>query len=164
MSNLRRRWAELTGPFREHMSRIPLLAYQVGLLVAIFIEQWLGTDFARNILEFRKIPKFFGIVDIFEPFADLDFTGILAPFFPPPTAEIVPPLPAAGQAIVQLIETFWQSLFYQGTRDPGFFSVVFRVLVYDIVIFVIPTLLVAWALQGPIRAWLKRAPRWAASS
>lgn len=161
MSNQRRQWAEFRAALREQLGRIPLLAYQIGLLAAIFIEQGLGNDFASNVLEFRKIPKFFGIVDIFEPFSKLDFTGILAPFFPTPGAEVVSPLQESGIAIQGLVETFWQSLFYQSSREPGFFSVVFRVLVYDIVIFVIPTIIIAWALQGPIRNTLKRMPRWA---
>jgi branched-chain amino acid transport system permease protein len=158
-SKIRRRFAELTEPLREQLRNTTLLAYQVGLLAAILLESAVGQDFAKT-LNFRKIPKFFGIVDIFEPFSDLDFSGILAPFFPSPSMVVESPLKDSGQAIGELISTFWKALFYQGRRDPGFFDVVLRVAIYDIVVFVIPTILIALLLRVVVARFLKGIPRW----
>jgi branched-chain amino acid transport system permease protein len=143
----------------SQFARIPLMAYQIGLLVAVLIEQRFGLDFART-LELRRIPRLFGFGDIFEPFSNLNFSGILAPFFPSPSDNFEQPLRSSLEAVGQLITTFWESLFYQGVRDPGFFTTLARVLMYDLVIFIIPTILIAFVLSGVIRRLLERLPNW----
>ncbi len=157
---IRDRIRTLTAPLRRQLSRAPVLALQVGLLAAVFLEQLVGADFAQT-LGFRKIPKFFGLVDIFEPFSNLDFTGVLAPFFPSPSMTVEAPLQRSGEAIGDLLSTFWRSLFYQGPREPGFFDVVLRVVIYDVVIFVIPTIILAIVLRPLILRVLAELPRWA---
>lgn len=159
-SAIRKTLSALTAPLRRQLARAPVLAYLIGLVAAVALERWVGEDFAR-MLRFRKIPNLFGTLDIMEPFSDLDFSGILAPFFPSPSMTIEAPLQQSGQAIGNLATTFWNSLFYQGARDPGFFDVLLRVVVYDVVIFVIPILLVALLLRAPSLLVVRRLPRWA---
>lgn len=149
----------LTAPVREQFARTPLLAFQLGLLVAVLVEQWGGLDFAQS-LGLRRIPRLFGFGDIFEPFSNLNFSGILAPFFPSPSDNFEAPLRSSLEAIGQLIATFWDSLFFQGPRDPGFFLTLGRVLAYDIVIFLIPVLIVAFLLRGVAFRLLERLPNW----
>ncbi len=157
--SIRERLARLTAPLRNRLTQTPIFAYMVGILAAIFLEKQFG-DAIAEFLNFRKIPKFFGIVDIFEPFSNLDFSGILAPFFPSPSMTIESPLRESGQAIVGLVQEFVKALFYQGTRDPGFFDVLFRVLLYDLVVFVIPVILIALLLRGVAGRFLQAVPRW----
>ena len=157
--SLRESLARLTAPLRKRLNATTVFAFQLGILGAIFLEKAVGENFA-DLLNFRKIPKFFGIVDVFEPFSDLDFSGILAPFFPSPSMTVEAPLRESGQAIGELATTFWQSLFYQGSRDPGFFDVVLRVFIYDVVIFVIPIVLIALLLNPVIKRGLQAVPRW----
>ncbi|GAB4573753.1 MAG: hypothetical protein Kow0077_17070 [Anaerolineae bacterium] len=157
--SLRERIARGTAPLNRLLARPTVFAYQIGFIAAIFLEKWFGEDFA-DLLNFRKIPKFFGLVDIFEPFSGLDFSGILAPFFPSPAMTVESPLRESGQAIGELVQTFVQALFYQGRRDPGFFDVVLRVVIYDLVIFVIPTVLIALLLSGVVSRLMKSVPRW----
>ncbi|MBE0689073.1 MAG: hypothetical protein IH587_03005, partial [Anaerolineae bacterium] len=148
-------WAVLRG----QLARTPVLAFQLGVLGAVLLEQWQGEAFA-HLLEFRRIPRFFGIVDIFEPFSGLDFSGILAPFFPSPNNISASPLQDSGQAIGELATTFVKAFFYQGPRDPGFFDVIGRVLIYDVVVFVVPVLLLAFLLRPLVAAVLTRFPKW----
>ncbi len=160
LSAIRNRFSRLVAPLRERLQGTPLLVYQLGILGAVVIEQWVGKDFART-LAFRKIPKLFGIVDIFEPFSNLDFSGILGPFFPSPSMTVSNPVSQSAGAIGDLIQTFVNALFYQGRRDPGFFSVLIRVVVYDLVIYVLPTLIIVLLLRGVITRFLRTLPRWA---
>ncbi len=176
MRELRGRLARLIAPLRDRLRDTTVFAFQIGFLAAVilenglrnvardiggirFLEEGLGEAFA-NLLGFRKIPKFFGLVDIFEPFSKLDFSGILAPFFPSPTMNVEAPLQQSGQAIGDLISTFVKSLFYQGPREPGFFDVLIRVTIYDVVMLIIPTILIALLLRRPIARFLRSIPRW----
>ncbi len=161
MSTLRQTVSRWLAPLRRQLGRTPVLAFMLAFLLAVLLEQQVGENFAKS-LEFRKIPKFFGLVDIFEPFSDLDFSGILAPFFPSPSMDVETPIQDSGAAIGELVSTFWNALFYQGARNPGFFSVLVRVLVYDIVIFIVPILILALLLRGPTLWVLQRLPRWLA--
>jgi branched-chain amino acid transport system permease protein len=160
LSALRKNLSQLTAPLRRQLARTPLLAYLVGLLGAVLIEQQVGLDFART-LGFRRIPRFFGFGDLFEPFSNLNFSGILAPFFPSPSDVYEQPVLASAQAIAQLFTTFFESLFYQGPRDPGFLLTVARVVAYDFVIFIVPVVMVAFLLRGVISGVLIRLPYWA---
>ncbi len=148
---------------RDMLGRIPTLAYLIGMLGAILLEKLYGEGFA-DTLGFRNIPKFFGIVDIIEPFSDLDFSGILAPFFPGPTGVTATPIQDALAAIGTLVENFVSALFYQDRRNPGFFDLALRVSIYDIVVFVIPIILIALLLDRNTRRLLRRVPRWAAGA
>jgi hypothetical protein len=161
MSTLRQTVSRWLAPLRRQLGRTPVLSFMLAFLLAVLLEQQVGEDFAKS-LEFRKIPKFFGLVDIFEPFSDLDFSGILAPFFPSPSMDVETPIQDSGAALGELVSTFWNALFYQGARNPGFFSVLVRVLVYDIVIFIVPILILALLLRGPTLWVLQRLPRWLA--
>ncbi|MBN1965521.1 MAG: hypothetical protein JW910_12800, partial [Anaerolineae bacterium] len=156
---VRRFLSRIFGPLLAQLRRTPVLAFQIGLLVSILLEKLIGEQFAE-LLEFRRIPKFFGVVDIFEPFSNLDFSGILAPFFPPPNVVVEAPLQDSGNAIVQLLNDFFQAFLYHGSRDPGFVSVVVRVLAYDMVVFVIPTLVIAFLLRTLLLRVLPAIPRW----
>ncbi|MCL4249797.1 MAG: branched-chain amino acid ABC transporter permease [Anaerolineae bacterium] len=144
---------------RRQLAQTPVLAFQLGVLVAVLLEQWQGEAFA-DLLGFRRIPRFFGIVDIFEPFSDLDFSGILAPFFPSPNNISASPLQDSVQALGELATTFVKAFFYQGPRAPGFFDVTFRVLIYDIVVFVVPILIIAFLLRPLVSELLRRFPKW----
>ena len=161
MSTIRQRLSQGIAPLRGQLGQVPVLAFMLAFLVAVLLEQQVGENFAQS-MGFRRIPKFFGIVDIFEPFSDLDFSGILAPFFPSPSMDVVTPIQDSGNAIGDLISTFWNSLFYQDARNPGFFSVILRVLLYDVVIFIVPILFLALLLRGPTLWALQRLPRWLA--
>lgn len=136
--------------------RIPAMAFLLGGMGAVALEQLYGRDFAR-LIGFRSIPKFFGIVDILEPFSSLDFSGILAPFFP--TRPVEAPLQQSGEAIGRLISDFVSALFYQNARNPGFFDSLLRVLIYDVIVFVIPVVLAAVLLRPVADAVLSRLPR-----
>lgn len=157
--SIKERLGRLTAPLRNQLQKTTVFAFQLGLIAAIFLEKAVGENFA-DLLNFRKIPKFFGIVDIFEPFSDLDFSGILAPFFPSPAMDVQAPLGESAQAIGELARTFVAALFYQGRRDPGFFDVLLRVAIYDIVIFVIPVILIALLLRTVVARGLLAVPRW----
>ncbi len=161
MSTLRQRLSHWLAPLRRQLGRTPVLAFLLAFLLAVLLEQQVGDAFADS-LNFRKIPKFFGLVDIFEPFSDLDFSGILAPFFPSPAMEVETPIQDSGAAIGELVTTFWNALFYQDARNPGFFDVLLRVVIYDLVIFIIPILILALLLRGPTLWALQRLPRWLA--
>ncbi|MBZ0292426.1 MAG: branched-chain amino acid ABC transporter permease [Anaerolineae bacterium] len=126
---------------------------------AVLLELWQGEAFA-NTLGFRRIPRFFGIVDIFEPFSKLDFSGILAPFFPSPNNISAQPLQDSGRAIGELTTTFANALFYQGPREPGFFDVVIRVFLYDVVVFVVPVIVLGFLLRPLVTFVLTRLPKW----
>ncbi len=160
--SIRRFLVRLTEPLREWLGRIPLLAYLAGLVVAVLIERQWGDAFA-NLLGFRKIPAFFGIGDLLEPFSEINtaLSGILGPFFPTPSQTIQAPLQQSGEAVGSVLTTFVNALFYQGRREPGFFDTLLRVTIYDVVIFVIPILVIALLLRGVSRQTVTRLPHWA---
>lgn len=124
------------------MKGTPVLAYLVGLWAAAELEYREGRSFAR-LLGFRKELSLFGVSDVLTPFSKLDFTGILAPFFPAPTNKYPHPLHSSWDAIHKLAEDFISAFSSHGARNPGFFKLLFDVTKYDLVIFVIPILVVA---------------------
>lgn len=141
------------------MAGTPTLAYLVGLVAAVELEKREGMAFAR-LLGFRRPPSLFGTTEILEPFSKLDFTGVLAPFFPAPADTVDAPLEQSWEAIRTLGQDFINALTTQGPREPGFFSLLFDVLEYDIVIFVIPILVVALLFKRLSNGVLLRLPFW----
>jgi branched-chain amino acid transport system permease protein len=142
------------------LSRIPVLAYLIGAVVAIELERREGATFAR-LLGFRRVPGLFGSTELLEPFSKLDFSRILAPFFPSPTDRFDAPLRAAWEALRQLGEDFVYALTSHGAREPGFFKVLLHVVEYDLLIFIIPLLIVALLLRKPGNWLLLKLPTWA---
>ncbi len=141
------------------MTGTPTLAYLVGLVAAAELEQREGLAFAR-LLGFRRPPSLFGSTEILQPFSKLDFTGILAPFFPAPADQVSQPIQQSWDAIRTLGQDFLNALTTQGPREPGFFSLLFDVAKYDIVIFVIPTIVVALLFRSLSNGVLLRLPFW----
>lgn len=154
-----RRWAR-RAVASLGLSRIPVLAYLVGVVVATELERREGETFAR-LLGFRRVPGLFGSTELLEPFSKLDFSGILAPFFPSPTDRFDAPLRASWEALRQLGEDFVYALTSHGPREPGFFKVLLHVVEYDLMIFIIPLLVVALLLRRPSNWLLLRLPVWA---
>jgi branched-chain amino acid transport system permease protein len=151
------RW--LLAPIGRAMTGTPTLAYLIGLVGAAEVERREGLAFAR-MLGFRRAPSLFGSTELLEPFSKLDFSGILAPFFPAPTDHFDSPLRASWDALHALGQDFINALSTQGAREPGFFSVLLHVVEYDIVIFVIPILIVALLLRSLSNRALLRMPSW----
>lgn len=141
------------------MTGTPMLAYLIGFIAAAELERRDGLAFGR-LFDFRKQPSLFGADRVLEPFSNLDFTGILTPFFPAPQDTYDAPLRASWDAIRQLGEDFVYALSTHGPREIGFFDMLGNVLNYDIVIFVIPVLLVALLLRGPATRLLTALPGW----
>jgi branched-chain amino acid transport system permease protein len=150
----------LLAPIGRAMNRMPVLAYLVGIWAAAEIERREGAPFAK-LLGFRRAPSLFGATELLEPFSKLDFSGILAPFFPAPTDHYDKPLQASWTAIRDVADTFIKALSTQGPRDPGFFNVLLHVVEYDIVVFVIPVVVIALLLRGLSNRTLVRLPTWA---
>ncbi len=159
---LRARLSPLTRRIAGYLalSRIPVLAYLVGMLAATELERREGQAFSR-LLGFRRVPSLFGSTELLEPFSKLDFSGILAPFFPSPTDTYDAPLRASWEALRQLGEDFVYALTSHGAREPGFLKVLLHVVEYDLIIFIIPVLIVALLLRKPSNALLLRLPSWA---
>ncbi len=140
------------------MRGTPLLAYLIGLWAAADLEYREGPTFAK-LLGFRKELSLFGVSDVLKPFSDLDFSGILAPFFPAPSDKYPHPLNSSWDAIHQLAKDFISAFSSHGARNPGFFKQLFDVLQYDIAIFVIPILVIALLFRHPtnrLLLWLKK--------
>ncbi len=155
-------WRSVRQGIRSlQLSRVPALAYLIGGAVAIELERREGDTFAR-LLGFRRVPGLFGSTELLEPFSKLDFSGILAPFFPSPTDRFDAPLRSSWEALRQLGEDFVYALTSHGAREPGFFKVLLHVVEYDLLIFIIPLLVVALLLRKPANALLLRLPTWAA--
>lgn len=154
------RW--LGRQFRRRLGNAPTMAYLFGVWAAMLLERHDGGLFAR-LVGFRRAPSLFGATEILEPFSDLEFSGILAPFFPAPTDNFERPLSASLDAIGDLARDIWSALFTQGPRDPGFFSLLIDVLTYDLVIFVIPILAIVLLLRQPLNTLLVRSPAWLAA-
>jgi len=142
------------------LSRIPVLAYLVGMVAATELERREGPEFAR-LLGFRRMPSLFGSTELLEPFSDLDFSGILAPFFPAPTDTFDAPLRSSWEALRELGSDFVYALTSHGAREPGFFKVLLHVVEYDLVMLIIPLLIVALLLRKPSNALMLRLPTWA---
>ncbi len=142
------------------LSRIPVLAYLLGVVAAVELERREGETLAR-LLGFRRVPGLFGSTELLEPFSKLDFSGILAPFFPSPTDRFDAPLRSSWEALRQLGEDFVYALTSHGPREPGFFKVLLHVVEYDLLIFIIPVLIVALLLRRPGNWLLLRLPTWA---
>jgi branched-chain amino acid transport system permease protein len=155
-------WHALRAGVRSlQLSRVPVLAYLVGGVLAIELERREGEAFAR-LLGFRRVPGLFGSTELLEPFSKLDFSGILAPLFPSPTDRFDAPLRASWEALRQLGDDFIYALTSHGAREPGFFKVLLHVVEYDLLIFIVPLLVVALLLRRPANALLLRLPTWAA--
>ncbi|NLX11226.1 MAG: branched-chain amino acid ABC transporter permease [Chloroflexi bacterium] len=136
-----------------------MLAYLIGIVAAVELERRDGASFA-GLLGFRRPLSLFGATDLLEPFSDLDFSGVLTPFFPAPGKTFDAPLRSSWDALRGLGETFFDSLFTQSAREPGFFSLLLDVLEYDVVLFVIPVIVVALLLRGPANRLLVALPGW----
>ncbi len=145
--------------FRRYFGSAPTMAYLAGAWAAMLLERHDGGFFAR-LVGFRRAPSLFGATEILEPFSDLQFSGILAPFFPAPTDNFPHPFAASLDAIGDLARDIWSALFTQGPRDPGFFSLLIDVLTYDLVIFIIPILVIVLLLRDPLNTLLVRSPSW----
>lgn len=157
--------ARLSGAVRQavaalQLSRVPVLAYLIGIFAATELERREGQAFAR-LLGFRRMPSLFGSTELLEPFSRLDFSGVLAPMFPSPSDSFDAPLQHSWEAVRKLVEDFVYALTSHGPREPGFFSVLLRVVEYDLIMFVIPVLVVALLLRRPSNALLVRLPAWA---
>ncbi len=150
----------LLAPIGRAVNGMPVLAYLFGLWAAAEIERREGTAFAK-LLGFRRAPSLLGTTELLDPFSKLDFSGILAPFFPAPTDHFDSPIKASWQAIRDLGDVFIKSLSTQSPREPGFFNVLLHVVEYDIVVFVIPVIVVALLLRGLSNRTLLRLPTWA---
>lgn len=162
------RWiGALFGWVFRHVSRAmagtPMLAYLLGLWAATRLEQSAGSPLAE-LLGFRRgrIPVLFGATNVLEPFSNLDFSGILAPFFPSPSVQFEAPLRDSWNALRQVADTFSSALTTSGAREPGFFDVLQDVIIYDLLIYVIPILVVALLLKGLSNAIISRLPLWGA--
>ena len=158
----RARLAPLTRRLGAYLqlSRIPVLAYLIGLLAATELERREGEEFAR-LLGFRRMPSLFGSTELLEPFSNLDFSGILAPFFPAPTDNFDAPLRASWEALRQLGEDFVYALTTHGPREPGFLKVLLHVVEFDLILFILPLLVVALVLRKPSNTLLLKLPTWA---
>lgn len=154
----RARFAAVRARISQGAAHIPTLAYLVGFLAAVELEAREGETFAR-LLGFRKIPGLFGATDLLEPFSKLDFSGILSPFFPAPGDTVDAPLQQSWDSIRELVSTFGDALTFQSTREPGFSWVFTRVVVYDIIIYVIPVIVVALLLRKLSNSALLRMPK-----
>ncbi len=143
------------------MARTPVLAYLIGLAAASELEQRGGLGYAR-LLGFRKQPSLFGATEVLEPFAKLDFSGILAPFFPAPKDHFDKPLESSWEAIKTLAEDFRYALSTHGPREPGFFDLLGDMLKYDLIVYVIVVLVVALLFRRISNWLLLRLPLWSA--
>lgn len=148
-----------------HLSRwmagTPTLAYLIGLVAAANLEQRGGAPLAE-LLGFRRgrLPGLFGATKLLEPFSNLDFSGILAPFFPSPSDPTNAPLRRSWDALSALAGDFADALTTQNPREPGFIDVLFDVVVYDLLIYIIPILVVALLLRSLSNSVLLRLPFW----
>lgn len=143
------------------MTGTPVLAYLVGLWAAVELELRAGRPMAE-LLGFRRgrVPSLFGATELLEPFSGLDFSGILAPFFPSLSQERGEPLRRSWEAIRTLGDDFINALSTQDPRSPGFFDVLKDVVTYDLVMYVIPILIVALLLKGLSNRVMLRLPLW----
>ncbi len=153
------------GWLRAQLKRVlvgtPMLAFLLGLVAAAELEQRSGAALAR-LLEFRRgrPPVLFGATKLLEPFSDLDFSGILAPFFPAPTDPTDEPLRRSWDALSELLTDFAHAFTTQDPRNPGFFDVLFDVVVYDLLVYVIPIIVVALLLKSLSNRVLLWLPFW----
>jgi len=145
--------------FRRYLGNAPTMAYLIGIWGAMLLERRDGESFAR-LLGFRRTPSLFGATEILEPFSRLEFSRVLAPIFPAPTDNFERPLAASFEAVGDLAQDFWNALFTQGPREPGFFSLLVDVIEYDLIIFFIPILIAVLLLRNPINTLLLRLPAW----
>jgi branched-chain amino acid transport system permease protein len=160
-----RRWLRaLVGwpltQIRRLMRGTPLLAYLLGLWAAFELEQRAAVPLAR-LLEFQRNrpPTLFGVAKLMDPF-ELDFSGILAPFFPSPSEKYDAPLRASWDAIRQIFYDIGDAFISPDTRAPGFFETLKDVAIYDVLIYVIPMLLVALVMRSLSNWLLRRMPHW----
>lgn len=147
----------LLTPLARNLKGAPALAYLVGIVAATELERRDGRAFAR-LLGWRREPSLFGVTELVEPFSKLDFSGILAPFFPSPNAKVDAPLRQSWDAISALGQDFIRALTEHGPREPGFFNELLRVFEYDLFIFVIPVVIVVLLLRGLSNRVLLRLP------
>ena len=147
--------------FRRAMVDTSTLAFLLGIWAAAELEQRAGSPLAE-LLGFRRgrVPGLLGATKLLEPFSDLDFSGILAPFFPSPTTEVHQPLQQSWDAIRELLQAIWNALFVQNGGQPAFFNVLGDVIIYDLLIYLIPVMLVALLLRSLSNSVLLRLPFW----
>lgn len=151
----------LFGPIGRLMSGTSTLAYLFGMVAAVKLEERAAEPLAE-LLGFRRgrAPGLFGATKLLEPFSDLDFSGILAPFFPAPTDPTDEPLRRSWDALSKLLGDFADALFTQDPRSPGFFDALLDVIVYDLLIYIIPVLIVALLLRSLSNRVLLWLPFW----
>jgi branched-chain amino acid transport system permease protein len=147
----------LLAPLARLMHGTPTLAYLFGIIAAIEIERRDGLAFAR-LLGWRRSPSLFGTTELVQPFSKLDFSGILAPFFPSPRGKVNAPVRESWDAISALAQAFVRALTEHGPREPGFFNELLRVFEYDVLVFIIPVIVVALLLRGISNRALLRLP------
>lgn len=149
-------WA--LAQLRRLMAGTPLLAYLLGLWAAFELEQREAASLAK-LLAFRRNrpPTLFGAAKLMDPF-ELDFSGILAPFFPAPSDDYAKPLNASWSAIRDLGREIGNALVSNDPREPGFFEVLGDVVIYDVIMYVIPVLMLALLLKPTCNWLLKRMP------
>lgn len=158
---MRAAFSWLGAQLARWLAGTPMLAFMFGLVAAAELEQRSGHPLAE-LLEFRRgrPPGLFGATKLLEPFSDLDFSGILAPFFPAPTDPTNEPVRRSWDALRTLITDFGNSFTTQDPRNPGFFDVFFDVLVYDLLIYIIPIIVVALLLKSLSNRVLSWFPFW----
>ena len=147
--------------FRRAMVNTSTLAFLLGIWASTELELRAGSPLAE-MLGFRRgrVPGLLGATKLLEPFSDLDFSGILAPFFPAPTDVVDKPVQQSWDAIRELGQAIWNALFVQNGGQPNFFNVLGDVIVYDLLIYLIPVMLVALLLRSLSNGVLLRLPFW----
>jgi len=135
---------------REKLNDVPLLAYLLSALAGVGLERVAGINIAR-FFGLRNLPELFGTLDVLDHFGNLDLSGILAPLMP--SNEIVAPWTESWSALVNVLGTLLKDI------PPALLSLV-QVTAYNLMVFVIPTILLGLLLKRPISWLLKRIPLW----
>ena len=154
-------WGWIRAQLAVWLARTPLLAYLIGLIAAAKLEQYAANPLAE-LLGFRRgrPPGLLGATKLLEPFSNLDFSGILAPMFPAPTDPTNEPLRRSWDALSALFTDFTHAFVTQNPRNPGFFDVFGDVVIYDLLIYIIPILVVALILRSLSNRVMLQLPFW----
>lgn len=126
-----------------------LHAYLLGIFAGVLLERSVGIVVAQ-MLGLRDLPVLFGLLNFFEAFGDLDFSGILSPLFP--TTTVPNPWQQAGAALVDVLLTIVGDI-------PLALLTLFQVVVYNLLIFGVPVFLAGLALNPALRGVVRRLPR-----
>ena len=136
---------------RERLAQAPLLAYLVGILAGVALERMIGLLVGR-LLGIGRIPVLLGLLDIFEAFKGLDLTGILGPLFPASSEVSAQPWTDAGLALINVILTILGNI-------PTALITIIQVTLYNLIIFGLPTMVLAILLTSVTNQLLTRIPR-----